>query len=110
MTEAEARAYASAALRIPNHAFYRGYFRGKAVGQQVESSNSFRDIKVALRSGAWRRDTAWRRFLLIICGALLWLYGGFGIAFVLGPAAIKLIVGATVCYVSIRFGWSIWHA
>jgi hypothetical protein len=110
MTEPEARAYASAALRVPSYAFYRGYFRGNAVGQQVVTSNSFRDIKEALRSGVWRHDPAWRRFLLMAAAALLWLYGAFAIAFVLGPPAIKLIVGAVLLYVTGRLTWSFWQA
>ncbi len=95
---------------MPQFAFYRGYFRGKAVGQQVETSNSFSDIKAAFRSGVWWRDPGWRRFLLMIAGALLWLYGGFAIAFVLGPPAVKLIFGATLFYVSVRLSWSVWRA
>lgn len=110
MTDAEAQAYASASLRVPNYAFYRGYFRGKAMGRQVENSNSFRDIKEAFHSGAWWRDPVWRRFLLMIAGALLWLYGGFGIALVLGPPAVKLIVSAALLYVSVRLFWSVWRA
>ena len=110
MTDAEAQAYAGAGPRGPNYAFYRGRFRGKAVGQQVESGNSFRDIKNACRSGAWWHDPAWRRFLLMVAGALLWLYGGFGIALVTGPPAVKLIVGAALLYLSVRLSWSIWRA
>jgi hypothetical protein len=110
MTDAEAKVYASAALRVPSYAFYRGYFRGKAVGQQVQTSNSFRDIKEAFRSGAWWHDPAWRRFLLVVTGAMLWLYGAFGIAFVLGPPAIKLIFGAALLYVTVRLAWSFWQA
>jgi len=110
MTDAEAKTYASASLRVPNYTFYRGYFRGKAVGQQVETSNSFHDIKEAFRSGAWWRDSAWRCFLLMLAGALLWLCGGFGIALVLGPPAVKLIFGVVLIYVAIRLSWSIWQA
>jgi hypothetical protein len=110
MTDAQAQAYSSASLRVPNYTFYRGYFRGVASGRQVETANSFRDIKDAFRSGAWWRYSAWRRFLLMVAGALLWLYGGFGIAFVLGPPAIKLIVGAALLYLSARLSWSIWRA
>jgi hypothetical protein len=102
MTGAEAQAYAAAGLRAPNYAVYRGYFRGRAFGQQVETTNSFRDIREAFRSGAWWNDSAWRRFLLTMAGALLWLYGGFGIALVIGPPAIKVIVGASLLYVSAR--------
>ena len=110
MTDSEARAYASASLRIPNYAFYRGYFRGKAVGQQVENSNSFRQIKHAFRSGEWLRDAGWRRFLLSFAAGMLWVFGGFGIAFVLGPPAIKLIVGAALIYVFMRLTWAFWRA
>jgi hypothetical protein len=110
MTDAEAKKYAGASPRVPSYSVYRGYFRGKAVGQQVENSNNFRDIKSAFRSGAWRHDRAWRRFLLMAAGALFWLYGGFGIALLLGPPAVKVIVGAALLYVSVRLSWSIWRA
>ena len=110
MTDAEAQAYASASLRVPNYTFYRGYFRGRALGQQVESSNDFRQIKNALRSGEWLRDAGWRRFLLSFAAGMLWVFGGFGIAFVLGPPAVKLIVGATLIYVFVRLAWAFWRA
>lgn len=110
MTDAEAKAYASASLRVPNYTFYRGYFRGKAVGQQVETSNSFRDIKQALRNGSWWSDPESRRFLLSFAAGMLCVFGGLGIAFVLGPPAIKLIVGAVLLYVTLRLTWSFWTA
>src|SRR5581483_195245 len=98
MTDAEAQTYASASLRVPGYAFYRGCFRGKATGQQFERSNSFRDIKTAFRSGAWWRDPEWWRFLSMLAGALLWLYGAFAIAFVLGAPAVKLIAAVSLIY------------
>jgi len=110
MTEAEAQAYATASLRVPNYVFYRGYFRGLAEGQQVEGMSDFLAVKEAFRSGAWLRDAAWRSFLLMIAGALLWLYGGFGIAIVLGPPAVKIIVGTVLLYLSLRLIWSMWRA
>lgn len=110
ITEAEAQAYASASLRVPNYAFYRGYFRGRAMGQQVENSNSVRQIKDAFRSGEWLHNAEWRRFLLSFAAGMLWVFGGFGIAFVLGPPAVKLIVGAALLYVSVRLSWAIWRA
>ena len=110
MTDTEAHAYAAASLRVPNYALYRGYFRGRAAGRQVEGASDFSAIKEAFRSGAWWRDAAWRSFLSMIAGALLWLYGGFGIALVLGPPAVKLIVGTVLLYLSIRLTWSMWRA
>lgn len=110
MTDAEAQAYASASLRVPNYAFYRGYFRGKAAGQQVENSNSFRQIKNALRSGEWLRNADWRRFLLSFAAGLLWVFGGLGTAFVVGPPAVKLIVGTALIYLSVRLAWAFWRA
>ena len=63
MTEAEAQAYASASLRVPNYAFYRGYFRGKAMGQQVENSNSFRQSGCCKRSS---QHLCWRNHYLCL--------------------------------------------
>jgi hypothetical protein len=110
MTDTEAQAYAAASLRVPNYAFYRGYFRGRAGGRQVEAASDFSAAKEAFRTGAWLRDAGWRSFLLMVAGALLWLYGGFGIAIVLGPPAVKLIVAATMLYFSARLICSMWRA
>ncbi len=110
MTDAQAQAYASAPLRVPNYTFYRGYFRGKAFGQEVENSGSFRQIKHAFRSGEWLRDAGWRRFLLSFAGGMLWVFGALGIAFVLGPPAIKLIAGAALIYEFTQLAWAFWRA
>lgn len=110
MTDAEAQVYASASLRVPDYTFYRGYFRGKVSGHQVESSNSFRQIKDALSNGEWLRDAGWRRFLLSFAGGMLGVCGGFGIVFVLGPPAVKVIVGLALLYLIARLSWSICRA
>lgn len=60
--------------------------------------------------GGWLRDAGWRGFLLSCAGGMLWLFGGFGIGFVLGPPAVKLIIGVVLIYVFTRFAWAFWQA
>ena len=85
-------------------------FLFKKTEGQVENSNSFQQIKEAFRNGDWFRNAEWRRFLLSFAAGMLWVGGGFGIAFVLGPPAVKLIVGVTMIYVVMRLGLAFWRA
>jgi hypothetical protein len=84
--------------------------RGRTVGAQAEDAASFSEIKAAWRSGAWRRSRRWRRMFVILTGGLLMTFGIFGIPFVVGPAGIKLVVGAAMVYVLVQLVRGFWRA
>ena len=71
ISRSEAKAYASASLRVPNYTFYRGSFTAR---RSDASSNSFRDIKQALRNGSWWSNPESRRFLLSFAAGMLCVF------------------------------------
>lgn len=81
-----------------------------AGGRHFERERSFRQIKNALRSGAWRRDPAWRRFLAMMAGALLMACGLLSFFIVVGPPEAKLVVSAALLYATARTAWGFWRA
>jgi hypothetical protein len=83
---------------------------GKTSGGEVYDEFSFRSMKDAWRTGAWWRSSQWRQRLVITAGGLLMIFGGFGLAFVLAPASIKLLVGGAMLYALARLTWGFWRA
>lgn len=57
---------------------------------------SFRQMKEAWKSGAWRSDPVWRRRYLTSVGALWLTIGAFGIGFTLGPSPVKALTGGVL--------------
>ncbi|HEX2095196.1 MAG TPA: hypothetical protein VHG28_22560 [Longimicrobiaceae bacterium] len=78
--------------------------RGRTAGSQGHDQFSFREAKDAWHSGAWLRDARWRRRYITTAGGLMTFIGLFGIFFVLGPAAIKLILGGALLYALVSMG------
>ncbi len=78
---------------------------GAAAGQQATSEASFAGVKDAWRTGEWRRDTHWRRFFLVAAGALMLVYGLFGIILVVGPTHIKVLVAGVMAYATAMTVW-----
>lgn len=80
-----------------------GYrIRGKTVGAQAEGEASFAELKAAWRTGAWRRTRRLRRLFVMGAGGLLMAFGLFGIFVVVGPAWVKLIVGAAMLFAATK--------
>jgi len=71
---------------------------GKAAGETVR----LRDLKAALRTGAWRTSRRWRRILLLAAGAVTMSLGLMGTGIVLAPAGVKLLLAAALLYAALR--------
>jgi hypothetical protein len=85
-----------AAVRVPK----------MAVGAKADDAASFSEIKQAWQARAWEVSPRWRRFFLVMLGALLLFVGLFGIAIVLAPAGGKLLCAAALLYAGARTAWS----
>jgi len=107
MSEGEAKAFMS---RRARPGWQVGGFRGRAIGRKVRMTASFREIKVAFRTGDWLRDSAWRPICFGVVGALLAVIGMFGYFFVIGPPTVKVIVGGALAYALVRTAWGFWEA
>jgi hypothetical protein len=94
--------------RVWRKSMYRVF--GPAAGASADDEFSFAELKGAFRSGAILREGQWRRRLCAICGAALMLFGIFGVAIVLSPLALKLLLAAAVVYVMVRVAWGLVRA
>ncbi|MBI3621640.1 MAG: hypothetical protein HY208_05565 [Nitrospirae bacterium] len=83
---------------------------GTAQGQAAEDEFSFRAMKEAWRSGAWRLDPVWRRRYLTTVGAALMAIGLFGGGFVLGPPPVKVLTGGALLYATGMISRGFWKA
>ena len=83
---------------------------GRATGREGSDEFTLPAMKQACRSGAWCRETVWRRRFITATGAALLAFGLFGIAFTLGPPPIKAIVGAALLYACTMLVQGFWRA
>ncbi len=83
---------------------------GRGAGSQGYDEFSFSQLKAAFASGAVLRTPLWRRRLCAVCGGMLIFLGVFGVAFVLAPVPVKLIVAAAVAYACVRIAWGMARA
>jgi hypothetical protein len=82
---------------------------GRATGQEGSDEFTLGAMKQAWRSGAWCRQTVWRRRFITATGAALLAIGLFGIAFTLGPPPIKVIVSAAMLFACAMFARGLWR-
>lgn len=80
---------------------------GRATGREGSDEFTLGAMKQAWRSGAWCRNTVWRRRFITATGAALLAIGLFGIAFTLGPPPIKVLTGGALLYAMGRIGWGV---
>jgi len=59
-------------------------------------------LKKAFREGEWWRVPRWRRFTLMMFGAILTFYGLFGLLFLLFPPGVKFFLFLVVVYATVR--------
>lgn len=83
---------------------------GRATAREASEQFSLREMKQAWRSGAWCRETVWRRRFITATGAALLAIGLFGIAFTLGPPPIKAIAGTAMLYACAMLVRGFWWA
>lgn len=83
---------------------------GRANRREVSDEFTFREMKQAWRSGAWYRETVWRRRFISATGAALLAIGLFGNAFTLGPPPIKAIMGTALLYACAMLASGFWLA
>ena len=80
-----------------------------ATGREGSEEFTLGAMKQAWRSGAWRRETVWRRRFITATGAALLAIGLFGIAFTLGPPPIKAIVSVAMLYACAMLARGLWR-
>jgi hypothetical protein len=80
-------------------------FRGKATGREFRMEASFKEIKDAIRTGAWLRDHSLWPLLIGLVGLTLAAYGMFGFFFVIGAPLVKLICAGALAYATARTVW-----
>jgi hypothetical protein len=83
---------------------YRIY--GWTAGRAGGGEGSFRELKEAIRTGAWLREPGWRLFFLLVISGLVWMVGILAVSFVLAPATVRLIIAAAVAYATARTVWA----
>ncbi len=84
--------------------------RGAVAGRTYRGEASFRDIKEAVRTGAWLHDPNIWPFLIALVGVLLAAYGMFGYFVVVGPPVVKLLCVGALAYATARTAWAFWRA
>jgi len=107
MSEAEAQEYMQSGAGRPR---VKRIFKGLAAGREFRMEASFREIKEAVRRGAWVYDRGWWPILLGLLATPLIAYGMFGYFFVIGAPLVKLVCGGALAYATVRTGWGFWKA
>jgi len=89
---------------------FAGRFRGRAAGREFGIEVSFRQVKVAARTGAWWRDPGWRPVFIGLLALPLIVYGMFGYFIVVGSPLVKILCGGAVLYATVRTLRGFWIA
>ena len=86
-------------------------FRGRLQGVVTEPTGwTFGEIKIAWRSGVWRRDPNWHARFAGTAGGLLVLVGLFGSILVPSPPGVKVVLAGAVIYALARAARAFWRA
>ena len=83
---------------------------GRATGREFYLQVTFREIKDAVRSGAWVHQGRMWAILIGILALALIAYGMFGYFFVIGPPLVKLLCAGALVYATLRTLWGFWLA
>ena len=79
-----------------------GWVGGDAAGARGEETFTLAEVKAAYRARAWQVSPTWRRRFVLLAGVTLLTLGLMGVAAVLSPIGLKLVIAAFVLYAAIR--------
>ncbi len=77
-------------------------FSGKMVSTGFSDEARFWRMRKAFENGEWWRVPRWRRFTLMMLGAILLFYGLFGLLILLFPPGVKFFLFLVVIYATVR--------
>jgi len=78
------------------------YFSGKIISTSFSDEARFWRVRKAIQDGEWWRVPRWRRFTLMMLGAILLFYGLFGLLFLLFTPGVKFLLFLVVIYATVR--------
>lgn len=86
------------------------FFRGRVAGREFRRGATFRQVKEAWHTGAWRRDSSWWPIFVGLLATPLIVFGMFGFFVIVGPPLAKVLCAAAVIYAAVRTTWGFWKA
>jgi hypothetical protein len=78
------------------------FFFGKMISAGFSDEARFWRLRKAFRDGEWWSVPRWRRFTLMMLGAILLFYGLFGLLILLFPPGLKFFLFLVVVYATTR--------
>ncbi len=81
---------------------WRWFFSGKIRSAGFSDEARIWRLRQAFVDGDWWRVPRWRRFTLMMLGAILVFYGLFGLLFLLSPPGLKFVIFLVVVYATAR--------
>jgi len=78
------------------------YFSGKIISTSFSDEARFWRVRKAIQDDEWWRVPRWRRFTLMMLGAILLFYGLFGLLFLLFTPGVKFLLFLVVIYATVR--------
>lgn len=79
---------------------------GAGGGREAHEEISFREVKLSLTTGAWRRDPEAQMWIAGLIGVWLVALGLFGFFFVVGAPVVKVFMAGAWLYAFTRFAWA----
>jgi hypothetical protein len=73
-----------------------------------EASATIPEVKEAWRRRSWRFSRQWRIFFVMMLGALLMTAGLVGLAAILAPLWLTVVIVGVLGYFAVRLGWDFW--
>ena len=77
-------------------------FSGKMISSSFSDEARLGRVRKAFRDGEWWRVPRWRRFSLMMLGAILLFYGLLGLLFLLFTPGIKFLLFLVAIYATVR--------
>jgi hypothetical protein len=80
----------------------RSFFSGIMLSAGFSDEAPIWRLKKAFQDGEWWSKPRWRRFTLMMVGAILTFYGLFGLLILLSPPGVKFLLSLVVIYGTAR--------